>query len=296
MTGKTHKAIGTAVGVGMVMYGVMTSQPLYALGMVTAPFGAMLPDVDHCNTELGRNNRKLFKGLKTVAVVVLLLSVLTAAISMVSSSIDVAMMWLLLAPAALMVIVVTSERFKRTFPFLTKHRGIMHTLVIPVCMVIGGVKAGSDILGILMFGLALGYVSHLVADCLTVSGCPICFPLSTECLIHGPITTGTAPEYIGGAVLSAGIIYYAYMLGNNAAAGEIVMYAVLALASFAVMLKVKSLLGVRKSKVFMLVCVCVAAAIAGLVLLDFVTKGYAIAVVIGILLAMIKKGKRNGKR
>lgn len=297
MTGKTHKAVGTAVGASMVLYGVMTEQPMYALGMVTAPLGAMLPDVDHCNTELGRANKKVFKTVRTAAIAVLLLSFLAGAACFVSAGVSIAAEWFLAVPASLAVIMVTSDGFKKKFPFLTKHRGIMHTLVIPACLIAGQMWAGSLAVKSLLLGLALGYISHLAADCMTVAGCPVCFPFSTECLIHGPIVTGTAAEYIGAAVLGCGICYYAYMLGSSAAAVNLAACMLLFLAGFGVMYKLRSFAGNRKaSKVFKIVIVVFLIAAVALFAFGVVAREYTAAVVLGAVLSLVRKGRSHGRK
>ncbi len=297
MTGKTHKAVGTAVGAGMVIYGVMTEQPLYALGMVTAPLGAMLPDVDHCNSELGRTNRKIFKTVRTAAIVVLLLSFLVGAVCFVTANAGVAVEWFLAVPVSLAVIAVTSDGFKKRFPFLTKHRGIMHTLTVPACIVIGQMSASSEAVKSLLLGLALGYVSHLAADCMTVAGCPVCFPFSTECLIHGPIVTGTVAEYVGAAVLGCGICYYAYMLGSGATAVNLAVCVLLFLTGFGIMYQLHKLVGGRKkSKVFKIVVVVFLIAAVALFVFGIVAREYTAAVVLGAVLSFAKKGKNHGRK
>ena len=57
MRGTTHKAIGTVVGASIVVYAIKSEQPMLALGAVTAPFGAMLPDIDHDRSKLGAQRK-----------------------------------------------------------------------------------------------------------------------------------------------------------------------------------------------------------------------------------------------
>ena len=50
MMGKTHKTIGIITGLAFSIYGVLSGNSLYTLALVTAPLGAMLPDIDHNST------------------------------------------------------------------------------------------------------------------------------------------------------------------------------------------------------------------------------------------------------
>lgn len=76
MTGKTHKAIGVATGVALVIYSIRTSNMMYALGLATAPFGAMLPDIDHDRSKLGAVRKRVTEVIHVAAIIVLVLSVL----------------------------------------------------------------------------------------------------------------------------------------------------------------------------------------------------------------------------
>lgn len=202
MTGKTHKAIGTSVGVAMVMYGVRTGNALLALGMLTAPIGAMLPDIDHDSSKLGKSRKSVVKAIRITAITLAILSVLTAivlvAMDLALSSIKVV---LVVLPLSAVMIVATSEWFKKKFPFLTGHRAIMHTLVVPCVMVICASGIDIQFIQALLLGLSLGYASHIFADCLTIMGCPIAFPVSKECYHFLPVRTGTIWEYVTAAVL-----------------------------------------------------------------------------------------------
>jgi len=74
----------------------------------------------------------------------------------------------------------------------TKHRGIFHTLWIPILF-----YGASFIFPLPFFftGLAIGYVSHLTADMLTVSGIRPFYPL-TRLKIKGRVKTGSFLEKI----------------------------------------------------------------------------------------------------
>jgi hypothetical protein len=96
---------------------------------------------------------------------------------------------------------------KEKSTFLRRHRGIMHTMVVPVLLWLMIVSINIDICTGLLIGLLLGYLSHLFADTLTLMGAPLAYPLSKKLISIGTIRTGTAMEYIVGAVLCTVIIF-----------------------------------------------------------------------------------------
>jgi inner membrane protein len=74
----------------------------------------------------------------------------------------------------------------------TKHRGIFHTIWPPIAL-----YALSKLLPLptLFIGAAIGYISHLVSDMLTVSGLKPLHPL-TKFRIKGLVKTGSLLEII----------------------------------------------------------------------------------------------------
>lgn len=86
--------------------------------------------------------------------------------------------------------------------FWLKHRGITHTLIALVA-----VAAAAYMLLPLPYaiGAAGGYLSHLLADMVTVSGLPVFWPYKRESLHIMPkrlrITTNTLPEHLLALVL-----------------------------------------------------------------------------------------------
>lgn len=71
------------------------------------------------------------------------------------------------------------------------HRGIFHTIFLPVVISLIG-----TLTGYVMYSLyvVIGYMSHLLSDSLTEQGVNWLHPFSEE-RIHGPIHTGTWMEY-----------------------------------------------------------------------------------------------------
>ena len=88
----------------------------------------------------------------------------------------------------------------------------MHTLIVPLTILIGAKVNSYQVMNILLLGLAAGYLSHLVADCLTHDGCPILYPLSKTSIHLMNIKTNTVKEYIVAFLLSGGIICIPFLL------------------------------------------------------------------------------------
>lgn len=221
LTGKTHKAIGVATGVAMVIYSVGVGEPIYALGILTAPVGAMLPDIDHNSSKLGSARKAAIDKLKVVMSVMSAISFLLCLLVIgLSGNLNLAGVFFSVALVCLLTVITSSERILNHFPFLKKHRGIMHTLVVPVVMSIGFLTTEYSVVAALLAGCILGYVSHIVADCLTKMGCPIAFPLSKECISLLPVKTGTALEYIVACILCVCINLFAVIAVNDSDSAE----------------------------------------------------------------------------
>jgi inner membrane protein len=83
-----------------------------------------------------------------------------------------------------------------------KHRGITHTLIALVAVA----TAAFCLLPLpYALGAAGGYLSHLIADMMTVSGLPVFWPYKRESMHIIPkrlcITTNTLPEHVLGLFL-----------------------------------------------------------------------------------------------
>lgn len=296
MTGKTHKAIGTSVGVAMVMYGVRTGNALLALGMLTAPLGAMLPDIDHDSSKLGKSRKSVVKAIRMTAIVLAVLSVLTAMVL-------VAMGWALTAfkivlaiiPLSVVMIIATSEWFKKKFPFLTGHRAIMHTLAVPCIMVICAGGVNIPVLQALLLGLSLGYTSHIFADCLTIMGCPIAFPVSKECYHFLPVRTGTVWEYVTAAVLVVAITAVSVIYNPETGGMYIIAFPLALVFSRALGDKVSEIMCRRKKKVLNSLTI-VLVAIGIVVALLSKSIGFKLCVslaCVGWVVGVVSSGKRS---
>ena len=221
MTGQSHKAIGVAVGAAIAIYGVGQGELAYAMALISAPLAAMLPDIDHDNAKIG----KLRKQVANVAVTVLAVVVVVAAWMYGRFILENYRTVLLLG---LMVVIPTLVLFKlsqtkwvrETWGFVVKHRGIMHTLIIPVLTIVATIFIQDRYFLILTYGFLAGYVSHILADCLTSRGCPIFFPFLRKNIKFSNIKTGSSAEKTHTMVLVITILAIAVFIAFIARSPE----------------------------------------------------------------------------
>lgn len=82
------------------------------------------------------------------------------------------------------------------------HRGITHSLLAVGVMSAFLVAASMGKANQVIFALALGYLSHLLADWMTNSGVPLMWPRATKYKSPVTVETGSIGEYvIGGCAL-----------------------------------------------------------------------------------------------
>jgi inner membrane protein len=216
MMGKTHKAIGLATGVAVTLYGVKNfDEPLFALASLTALLGALLPDIDHNNTNLGRARKKVVSFtsviIKIASVVSLFVIGLICVLNEDYKSLSILLLSVLLV--TLMILFMSNSKIgAKLQKFSTKHRGIMHTLLVPALLVIPLFFVKEYYIIAPIIGFIAGYVSHLLADMCTVSGVPILFPLTMRNISLLPIRTGTVWEYIIAFIISAGALAGAWFI------------------------------------------------------------------------------------
>jgi len=201
MTGKTHKAIGIAAGVAFSIYGIRHGNPAAILGVVSAPLAAMLPDIDHGGSRIGKT-RKMVANLVVAAAVAALVIGAWVYSSYIDNYRTLILTLLIVAiPVALLFGISQTKFGRRNIAFATKHRGIMHTLLLPFVMFFAVGFINESYFRILTLGATLGYLSHILADCLTISGCPILFPITKKNISLLKIKTGSAEEKICAAVI-----------------------------------------------------------------------------------------------
>jgi len=201
MTGRSHKAVGLAVGAAFVIYGYRYNIPIASVAIVSAPIAAMLPDIDHENSKAGRALKKFSGLISSIALVAIVGLAIYWAINFDwvfdIGSIDwyrVLTIGVGLLALIVLIVVIGRTRFgKNTLKFATKHRGIMHTFLLPVGLFfLSGFLDGVYLF--FLYGFIAGYVSHIVADTFTKAGCPILFPVFWKNIKFTNITTGSKDE------------------------------------------------------------------------------------------------------
>jgi len=212
MTGKSHKAIGTAVGAAFVAYGITQGDASLALGLVTAPMGAMLPDIDHGRTKIGKIRKHIAKASLAVAVLVFLGMILYLGLVVQDFTALIAMVLGVVVPVIILFILSYVTAVKKAFGFVTKHRGIMHTLLLPVIMFVASTFIYEKYILTMVYGFIAGYTSHVIADCFTKKGCPILFPIYWRNVNIANITTGSFAEKVCVVILICLIVISPFLI------------------------------------------------------------------------------------
>jgi len=213
MTGKSHKAIGIAAGAAIAIYGIGQGELAYSIALVSAPLAAMLPDIDHNQAKMG----KIRKQIANVAVTVLAVVVVVAAWMYGRIAIEnyrtVLLLGLVVVIPTFILFKLSQTRWVRdTWGFVVKHRGIMHTLIIPILTVLATIFITDRYFLILTYGFLAGYVSHILADCLTSRGCPILFPFLKTNIRFNNIRTGSQAEKVHAIVIVISILAIAVLV------------------------------------------------------------------------------------
>ena len=195
MTGAQHKIVGTAWGLAASYVAIKTGDPVGSICVFTSVIGCMLPDMDHDKTKLGRK-RKAVTGVlgKVVNFLIPFASVVLAGIAIGSYIAgyqlisDMRVILFLLTGILMVAIGKNMLENSETYKWACKHRGLMHTLVVPGIM-IASLSVLESFLYWGMIGLAVGYISHLFADMCTKQGIPVLWPLTEENIHLTNVTT-----------------------------------------------------------------------------------------------------------
>lgn len=202
MTGKSHKAIGTAAGAAIAIYGIRQGDYALALALVTAPLAAMLPDIDHGSARIGKLRKLMANVVVTLAAVAVVIAAWIHGRLILENNTTLLMVGIGVVIPTFFLFKLSQTRWVRdTWGFVTKHRGIMHTLIIPICAAIATIYIRDRNFLILTYGFLAGYVSHILADCMTVKGCPVLFPVSKKNIKLLNIKTGSQEEQIQTVIL-----------------------------------------------------------------------------------------------
>lgn len=216
MNGKQHLAIGCAVSVGIAAYSVKNGDVNMIPAILTAPFGAMLPDIDHDMTKLGRTRKKATSALKVISILAGLCAVGFGFYMMIAlGDITKAIIYLLglFIPATLVLLLLKVPRVKSFMGFAGKHRGIMHTLLVPLLLSLPLITGSTNsIFTALLLGIAFGYVSHLFADMCTIEGTPILWPLTRKCVNVLKLPSDSPILDVLVVIIGGGIIWLCLMI------------------------------------------------------------------------------------
>jgi len=209
MTGKTHKFIGIVVGGAAAYYGMtVLHDPVHLFYLAAVPVGAMLPDIDHDRSKLGRSRKNVVNAVSTLfgsLVVAAIAFYLADAYTKARLIPAISTVLVILIPFLLLISLTKISFIRNNLKFMAKHRGLMHTLIMPAILFIAAFIITEPTFKIVVTGLAVGYATHIFADLLTVKGCPILYPLSKKNVSIMKIKTGTFGEYIAGFAVSAAI-------------------------------------------------------------------------------------------
>ena len=213
MTGQSHRAIGTAAGAAIALYGVVQGEYVFTLALVTAPLAAMLPDIDHGSARIGKIRKLMANIIVTVAAVAIVAAAWLHGRFILDNHTTLLMVGLGVVIPTFFLFKLSQTRWVRdTWGFVTKHRGIMHTLIIPICAASATIYITDRYFLVLTYGFLAGYMSHIIADCLTVKGCPILFPLLKRNFRISNVKTGTKTERVHAIILIAAILLVAIIV------------------------------------------------------------------------------------
>ena len=219
MNGRQHKVVGAGFGIASAMFVYNTTKDANAALLIpTAIAGSMLPDIDHDKTKLGRGRKVVTgtaSGLIKIAIPLAVVGGVALVIAMMLGfadyGISVNSVLLVVGGAVIVAILRKVLSNSDTVKWAIKHRGIMHTLVVPALL--GAALTVSDfpLYWFTVLGLLVGYVSHLIADMMTVEGCPVLFPLTKNNIHFMSLRTKDKSCWIGAFGLATFIIVIAYL-------------------------------------------------------------------------------------
>lgn len=184
MNGVQHKAVGVAWGAAAAIYTVKHGDPMGIIYALTAGAGSMFPDIDHNQTKLGRERKKVVdlskKGVKIaaiVAIVVILASLAGFGLNLAAYGINSKYALLIIFAIILMGLGSKALSNSSTVKWMCKHRGLMHTLIPPAMILLLNFATEAPVFHYVVNGFVLGYLSHLFADCCNKEGVPLFWPI-----------------------------------------------------------------------------------------------------------------------
>ncbi len=212
MMGVQHKTVGVGFGMALTMYLSAQGDPLSILALAGSTVGCMLPDIDHDRSRLGRKRAfvtrvsgNILTGLVTAGIIGATALLIFTIIQMDKPEANTSVSQILLVLMGLILFTVLRKAIgnSKTFRWATKHRGLMHTLLLPAILAYASTASSAPVWRDFFLGLTIGYCSHLLADMLTVEGCPILFPLSRGNVRILKLQTRNASTWLAAIILAA---------------------------------------------------------------------------------------------
>jgi len=188
MNGKQHQVVGIGFGIAGGIIGLTQSSDFMALAIpVGSAIACWWPDIDHNNSKLGRKRKAvtsaLDKTLDTTAKSIIAIAITGLVLDFLNvlklgNLLNIILFAAIIAGVYLIVseLVGNSKHVK----WAKKHRGIMHTLLMPIILYITANAVDQSLWRFLFIGFTVGYVSHLVSDSVTPDKVPALWPITTE--------------------------------------------------------------------------------------------------------------------
>lgn len=199
MLGVHHKLIGCGWGVALSIFlgykKIPYSEAL--LAGIASVIGSMSPDVDHDATKAGRTRKTFIKILKILFNITTIGGLIISALYFLGEKFKIiphlrsnkVLIYIVMVLIGSQLI-ATLVKYNSVFKWAIKHRGIMHTLIIPtLCWVESQIIKNNSTVNMILLGWSFGYCSHIFADMLTIEGCPILFPITKRNIHLLPLRT-----------------------------------------------------------------------------------------------------------
>ncbi len=196
MTGKTHTAMGMAIGLTLAFKKPVEAQ----LALITAStLGALAPDLDHPKGELNQKllliNNNFFKTIFYLIIVIIFLSIYIQN----RSSIFILLGLFSFALAT------------------SSHRSFTHSIIgfLLFSAIIRLILMDSDLFPI-DAAFIIGYASHLLTDCFTAKGIKLFYPLKTNIAFPLKVkNNGFGEKFIFILLILYSIVVLILNLGNQ---------------------------------------------------------------------------------
>jgi membrane-bound metal-dependent hydrolase YbcI (DUF457 family) len=191
MDGKTHLKLGitSTIAASICINKYFNNEYLLLTGLIISPIASIvtsqLPDIDSKNSKISQII-PIINWIKSK--IFLIIGILLNAASLIMKKYDIIyndkIFW-----ASLIIV------FLHIFcEYCLKHRKLTHCLLM--CTAIGVIsfflyyKIQNIITFSISFGLTIGYLSHVLYDCLTTRGCQLFYPFF-KFKIKGPLRSST---------------------------------------------------------------------------------------------------------